>query len=183
MTLVAATALEFGVSISAIEGSAVAQQAFPYSSALFGVAAVGFFREAEPFFRGRVASAVGFWLGRISYSAYLFHIVIVMAMKPMIADWPLLAQLALYVALICAFSTVFWRGFERPILAARPNYAPSALLSPQASPIGPQARSGDHGGARWPGSVARGQARDAPRARLKSLALGARLGRRRRARP
>ena len=136
VTLVGATALEFGVSISAIEGSAVAQQAFPYSSALFGVAAVGFFREAEPFFRGRVASAVGFWLGRISYSAYLFHIVIVMAMKPMIADWPLLAQLALYVALISAFSTVFWRGFERPILAARPNYAPSAHSKPLPSSPG-----------------------------------------------
>ena len=111
-----------------------AQQAFPYSSALFGMAAVGFFREADPLFKGRVVSAVSFYLGRISYSAYLFHIVIVMTLKPRIADWPLLAQLALYVALICAFSTLFWRGFERPILAARPNYAPRALaLTPTFS--------------------------------------------------
>ena len=151
VTFVAATALEFGVSLSAIQGSGMAQQAFPYSSALFGVAAVWFFREADPFFRGRVASTVGFWLGRISYSAYLFHIVIVMAMKPMIADWPLLAQLALYLALISAFSTVFWRGFERPILAARPDYGPSgAALTPNLS-HGLQARSG-YGGARWPGA-------------------------------
>ena len=34
---------------------------------------------------------VSFYLGRISYSAYLFHIVIVMALKPMIATAPLVA--------------------------------------------------------------------------------------------
>ncbi len=171
VTLVAATALEFGVSITAIQGSAVAQQAFPYSSALFGVAAVGLFREAEPFFRGRVASAVGFWLGRISYSAYLFHIVIVMAMKPMMANWPLLAQLALYVALICAFSTVFWRGFERPILAARPNYAQSGIAHALSLSHRPRTLSGNHG-TRWPAGS--GKARRS-RARLKSLALGVAL--------
>ncbi len=129
-----ATALEFGVALGALGGNAVAQQAFPYASALFGVSAVGLFREADPLFKGRVVSAVSFWLGRISYSAYLFHIVIVMALKPRIADWPLLAQLALYVALLCAFSTIFWRGFERPILAARPDYAPQALIRRFAPP-------------------------------------------------
>ena len=117
------TALEFAVTLGAINGSVIAQQAFPYSSALFGMAAVGFFREADQLFKGRVVRAVSFYLGRISYSAYLFHIVIVIALKPKISDWPLLAQLALYVALISAFSTIFWRGFERPILAARPDYA------------------------------------------------------------
>ncbi len=139
-TLCLMTALEFGVATAALRGSAAAEQAFPYSSALFGMVAVGFFREADPLFEGRLASAIGFFLGRISYSAYLFHLVIVMALKPRIADWPLLAQLALYVALIAALSTVFWRGFERPILAMRPNYAPTLLreagksLPPGADP-------------------------------------------------
>ncbi|HZZ59603.1 MAG TPA: acyltransferase family protein, partial [Roseiarcus sp.] len=128
------TALELGDAIAALGGSAAAERAFPYSSALFGMAAVAFFREADPLFKGRVMSAVGFTLGRISYSAYLFHIVIVMALKPRIADWPLLAQLALYVALVAALSTVFWRGFERPILALRPNYAPQALIRRFAPP-------------------------------------------------
>ena len=45
-----------------------------------------------------------------------------MALKPLIGAWPLALQLALYVVAISAFSTVFWRGFERPILAARPDY-------------------------------------------------------------
>ena len=72
--------------------------------------------------QGTADRGASFYLGRISYSAYLFHIVIVMALKPMIGDWPLALQLALYVATIFAFSTLFWRGFERPILAARPDY-------------------------------------------------------------
>ena len=118
-----AAALAFAVALAAVDGNAAAQQAFPYASALFGMAAVGFFRRADPLFKGRLVSAVSFWVGRISYSAYLFHIVIVMALKPLIADWPLPAQLALYVALVSAFATLFWRGFERPILAARPVYA------------------------------------------------------------
>ncbi len=127
--LVVATAVEFSVAMLAIGGGGLAQQAFPYSSAVFGMAAVGLFRESDQLFKWRVVSAASFTLGRISYSAYLFHIVIVMTLKPKIADWPLIAQLAVYVAVICAFSTLFWRGFERPILAARPDYV---LRSPLA---------------------------------------------------
>ena len=106
----------------ALEVARIAQQIFPYTSALFGVAAVIFFREAEGCIQGPRISALGFYLGRISYSAYLFHIVIVMALKPLMGGLPLALQLALYVAAICAFSTLFWRGLERPLLAARPDY-------------------------------------------------------------
>ncbi len=107
------------------------------------MAAVGFFREADPLFKGRVVSAVSFCLGRISYSAYLFHIVIVMALKPRIADWPLVAQLALYVALVCALSTVFWRGFERPILAAAAGLCAARTLIRRFAPPLPQAGERD----------------------------------------
>ncbi len=146
-----ATALEFGVAIGAVGGSAAAEQAFPYSSALFGMAVVGFFREADLLFKGRAVSAVSFYLGRISYSAYLFHIVIVMAVKPRIADWPLVAQLGLYIALVCALSTVFWRGFERPILARRPGYAPRTLIRRQSPPL--DERSSEHPMAPSPGQA------------------------------
>ena len=116
-------ALEFRVALSAVEGVRGAQQVFPYASALFGVAAVWLFREADGLFKRPRIAGLSFYLGRISYSAYLFHIVIVMALKPQIADWPLALQLLLYLTAICAFSTLFWRGFERPILAARPDYS------------------------------------------------------------
>ncbi len=133
--LIVAAAVEFWVAMLALGGGGLAQQAFPYSSAFLGMAAVGFFREADQLFKGRAIRAASFYLGRISYSTYLFHIVIVMALKPRIADWPLVAQLALYVAIICAFSTVFWRGFERPILAARPDYGRRAPLALTPAPL------------------------------------------------
>ncbi len=122
--LVLAAALEYGAAMLALEGVRSAQLAFPWASALFGVAAVGFFREAGGLLEGPRLAALGFYFGRISYSAYLFHIALAMALKPLIGGWPLGVQLALYVAAICAVSTLFWRGFERPILAARPDYRP-----------------------------------------------------------
>jgi peptidoglycan/LPS O-acetylase OafA/YrhL len=116
---------EFGVAILAIGGDASAQQAFPFVSAAFGMACVGVFRLAEDAFRGRFVRGLSFYLGRISYSVYLFHLIIVMTLKPRIASTPLVVQIAIYLALILALSTIFFAGFERPILAARPYYAAS----------------------------------------------------------
>ena len=138
-------ALEFQVAMFALEGARMAQQIFPYSSALFGLAAVCFFREADGLFRGPLIAALSFYLGRISYSAYLFHIVIVMALKPLVGGLPLAAQLALYVSTLCAFSTLFWRGFERPVLASRPNYR---RLPPPPASEAPHSRSDPKRGGR-----------------------------------
>jgi peptidoglycan/LPS O-acetylase OafA/YrhL/lysophospholipase L1-like esterase len=132
----AVTALELAIAYRALLGESWAQNFFPYASALFGMTWVAAFRLAEPAFSGQGVRALSFWLGRISYSAYLFHLLLVILLKPVLAGWPLAAQLALYVALICAFSTLFWRGFEKPILAARPRYASSLL--PRGEGVGPQ---------------------------------------------
>jgi peptidoglycan/LPS O-acetylase OafA/YrhL len=115
-------AIEYWTTLLALEQNRLAQQIFPYSSAMFGLAAVSFFREAGGSFGGPRIAALSFYLGRISYSVYLFHIVIIMALKPLVGSWPLLLQLALFVAAACSFSTLFWRAFERPILASRPDY-------------------------------------------------------------
>jgi peptidoglycan/LPS O-acetylase OafA/YrhL len=127
---VAAIALELWVAVSAVGGNALAREAFPYSSALFGVALVGGFRLGEEAFADRSVRALGLGLGRISYSVYLFHIIIIMTLKPKIASWPLSAQLIVYLAAVLAFSTIFWSGFEKPILAARPDYrAPARAVT------------------------------------------------------
>jgi peptidoglycan/LPS O-acetylase OafA/YrhL/lysophospholipase L1-like esterase len=132
--LVISAGLELWIARFAVGGDASAQQAFPFSSALFGMAAVGFFQKGESAFWRPSVRATSFYLGRISYSAYLFHLPIVMALKPRIGDWPILAQLALYLTVVCAFSTLFWRGFERRILAARPDYAPPRLTPTGSRP-------------------------------------------------
>jgi peptidoglycan/LPS O-acetylase OafA/YrhL/lysophospholipase L1-like esterase len=129
---------ELAAAIFAVDGDPLAQQAFPYLSAAFGMVCVGVFRQAEEAFRGRFVRGASFYLGRISYSVYLFHLIIVMIVKPRIASAPLVLQLAIYVALILALSTIFFAGFERPILAARPYYtaARRAAAATLATPRG-----------------------------------------------
>ena len=131
--------VELAVAIFAVDGDPSAQQAFPFASAAFGMICVGVFRQAEEAFRGRFVRGLSFYLGRISYSVYLFHLIIVMALKPRIASAPLALQLAIYVALILALSTIFFAGFERPILVARPYYgaarraAAATVLAPRGA--------------------------------------------------
>ena len=59
--------------------------------------AVGAVWLSEGLFRNRVVRGVSFYLGRISYSVYLFHLIAIMALKPMLATAPLALQLAIYV--------------------------------------------------------------------------------------
>ena len=126
--------IELVVAILAVDGDPLAQHAFPYVSAAFGMVCVGVFRLAEEAFRGRFVRGLSFYLGRVSYSVYLFHLIIVMTLKPRIAASPLALQLAIYVALILALSTIFFIGFERSILAARPYYTPARRAAAQPLP-------------------------------------------------
>ena len=131
--------VELGVAIMAVEGAASAQLAFPYVSAAFGMIAVGVLWRAEGLFRNRVVRGASFFLGRVSYSVYLFHLIVIMALKPMLATAPLALQLTIYVLAILALSTIFFAGFERPILAARPYYgaarrAAAAIVAPRGEP-------------------------------------------------
>jgi peptidoglycan/LPS O-acetylase OafA/YrhL/lysophospholipase L1-like esterase len=130
---------EFGVAILAVGGDGPAQQAFPFVSAAFGMTCVGVFRQAEGVFRGRLVRGLSFYLGRISYSVYLFHLIIVMTLKPRIASAPLALQIAVYLILILALSTIFFAGFERPILVARPYYT---AAEPPAAAATPAPRGG-----------------------------------------
>jgi peptidoglycan/LPS O-acetylase OafA/YrhL/lysophospholipase L1-like esterase len=134
--LAVAVPTELGVAILAVSGDPLAQRAFPYVSAAFGMIAVGAVWLSEGLFRNRFVRGASFYLGRISYSVYLFHLIAIMALKPLLAIAPLALQLAIYVALILAFSTVFFAGFERPILAARPYYSAGGRLV--AATITPQ---------------------------------------------
>jgi lysophospholipase L1-like esterase len=62
-----------------------------------------------------------------------------MALTPLLASAPLALQLAIYALAILALSTVFFAGFERPILAARPYYGgprseSASIIAPQGEP-------------------------------------------------
>jgi peptidoglycan/LPS O-acetylase OafA/YrhL/lysophospholipase L1-like esterase len=137
--LAVAIPAELAVTILAVEGAASAQFTFPYVSAAFGMVAVGVLWQAEGLFHNRIVRGASFFLGRISYSVYLFHLILIMALKPLLASTPFAFQLVVYVLAILTFSTVFFAGFERPILAARPYYGGpraerAAIIAPQNEP-------------------------------------------------
>ena len=137
--LAVAIPIELAVAISAVKGDQSAQLAFPYVSAAFGMIAIGVLWEAEGLFQNRVVRGASFYLGRVSYSVYLFHLIIIMALKPLMASTPLALQIVVYVFAILALSTIFFAGFERPILVARPYYgaarrADAAIVTPPSEP-------------------------------------------------
>ena len=137
--LAVAIPVELGVAILAVGGDVTAQRAFPYVSAAFGMIAVGVLWRAEGLFHNRVVRGASFYLGRVSYSVYLFHLIVIMALKPLMASMPLALQLTVYVLAILALSTVFFAGFERPILVARPYYGgpgrePLKTVAPHGEP-------------------------------------------------
>jgi peptidoglycan/LPS O-acetylase OafA/YrhL/lysophospholipase L1-like esterase len=129
--LVISIPAELVVAIRAVGGDRSVEQLFPFVSAAFGMICVGVLWRAEGLFRNRVVRGASFFLGRVSYSVYLFHLIIIMALKPALGTAPLAVQLAIYVVATLTLSTVFFAGFERPILAARPYYgaARSAAMS------------------------------------------------------
>jgi peptidoglycan/LPS O-acetylase OafA/YrhL/lysophospholipase L1-like esterase len=104
-------------------GDALAQQIFPFSSALFGsTLIVALFRGRALFQMQRGVAALCYFLGRVSYTVYLFHLAAILLLRPLLSPLPLLVQLALYLAALVAFCALFFAAFERPILAARPRY-------------------------------------------------------------
>ena len=66
----------------------------------------------------KLVENVGIWLGQISYSIYLFHLIIIYIFfpKPGIEDLPL------FLFVLSTFCTVFYWLFEKPILEKRPRY-------------------------------------------------------------
>ena len=67
----------------------------------------------------RFVLPVGVWLGRTSYSIYLFHLILIYLFFP---D-PNLKDLPLFLSILFLFSIVFYWTIEKPILELRPKYA------------------------------------------------------------
>ena len=63
-------------------------------------------------------SVAGVWLGRTSYSMYLFHLLIIYLFFP---D-PSVNDLPLFLGILLLFCTVFYWVLENPILELRPKY-------------------------------------------------------------
>jgi len=111
-------------------GSPAAKLAFPFIAAAFGMLAVTFFRAVSPAIdRFTAVRALSFFLGRISYSVYLFHMHALYLVREGLSGMSMPLQFAIYVASTVVFAWLFFHFFERPILASRPH------LKPHAGPV------------------------------------------------
>ncbi|MDF2116530.1 acyltransferase family protein [Roseiarcaceae bacterium H3SJ34-1] len=137
LALAAVSALAFATGWAAsVSGSTFAQHAYPFTSGLFGVVlifALTFHRDA--FQQPRGFAAICYFLGKVSYTIYLFHLIVILLLRPRLGDLGLVLQLAIYVAALIGFCTAFFYGFESPILAARPRYRGEAVRKRPAAVI------------------------------------------------
>jgi peptidoglycan/LPS O-acetylase OafA/YrhL len=105
------------------KGDILSERLFPYAAAAMGISAVWLAHKAEFLFAGRkLLSDFSTYLGGVSYSVYLFHIILVMILKPKLQHIDLIWQMLVYLACLVAWCSLFWIYFEKPILAARPRY-------------------------------------------------------------
>jgi peptidoglycan/LPS O-acetylase OafA/YrhL len=110
--------------------SAVLAQAFPFAAAACGASAIMLFRSCEPLLTRNPLSAISGFLGRISYSLYLFHLPIGIGVHQALVTQPLSLQTAIYILACATFCAIFYYAFEKPILAARPRYRGSRDAQP-----------------------------------------------------
>jgi len=129
LALAAVSALAFATGWAAsINGSPLAQHAYPFTSGLFGVVlifALTFHRDT--FQQSPAFAATCYFLGKVSYTIYLFHLIVILLLRPRLGDLSIALQLAIYVAVLIGFCTAFFYGFESPILATRPRYRAEIL--------------------------------------------------------
>jgi peptidoglycan/LPS O-acetylase OafA/YrhL len=112
-------------------GDHAVEHLFPFAAALFGSGAILCALRAEAVIQRIPALAwLGRYLGRVSYSTYLFHVILIEVIVAALPGASALAQLALFLTVLFGATTLFYVYFERPILAARPHYRarqPAAL--------------------------------------------------------
>ena len=113
----------------AATGDRLAEHIFPFAAAVFGALAILVAIRVERVIEAAPALArLGRYLGRISYSTYLFHIILIELMGALLPGLATGAQLALFLLALFGVTTAFYYSFERPILAARPRYRGLATI-------------------------------------------------------
>ena len=104
-------------------GNRAMEHLFPFAAALFGSAAILCALHAEASIQRIPALAwLGRYLGRVSYSTYLFHVILIELIGAALPAIGAIAQLALFLTALFGVTTLFYIYFERPILAARPRF-------------------------------------------------------------
>jgi peptidoglycan/LPS O-acetylase OafA/YrhL len=106
-------------------GSPMIEAAFPFYTAVFGALAIALALKIEPMFRkSSTWTGAAEFLGRISYSVYLFHLLVLGAISPL--GGPLALQLVGFIGLTVTIAFLVYTAIEAPILARRPRFLSEA---------------------------------------------------------
>jgi peptidoglycan/LPS O-acetylase OafA/YrhL len=143
--VVATTVGSIVLTIDAASGTSISKQLFPFVMAVFGALLIAGALELGPFFAMLPAvSQVSYFLGKISYSVYLFHIIGILIISGKAIGYPIIGQFGLYLVSLLLFSTAFYKYFEAPILGARPAYGGRRSIQPANSgdAVSPEVSSG-----------------------------------------
>ena len=106
--------------INAVEKKYYYQIAFHYVVAIWGSSIVFLFYVLDKQIKNKFYINLNLYLGKISYSIYLFHLPIIYLIS--IFEWPLVLAILIYIFLQFSFSSLIYIYFEEPILKSRPNY-------------------------------------------------------------
>lgn len=120
--------------LASVDTSVPSRHLYPFAAALFGctlIFALTFHR--KPFQHSALAPTC-YYLGKVSYTIYLFHLIVILLLRPHVTHLDLVMQMALYLIALFAFCTFFFFGFERVILAARPHYHDHPARPPRPEP-------------------------------------------------
>ena len=105
------------------DGGAWLAFSFHLYASLFGaaciVAALAFSRVFE---MSSLLTQTAFFLGRISYSIYLFHLLVLSALMTPLAGVPWQISLVTYLAATMVVASLMAVAVEAPVLSARPSY-------------------------------------------------------------
>lgn len=99
------------------------EHSFPFYTAALGASAITLALKANAAFeRHALLARAGDFLGHISYSTYLFHLLVLTALISHLATlwWP--ALLVIYLAATIAIAALMYVAVEAPILASRPKF-------------------------------------------------------------
>ena len=96
---------------------------FPLIAALLGGVTVVTFSFLNMIYKdNKIICVISLFLGKISYSIYLFHLIVFQIMKPTLANFSIYFQFFLINLILIGFCTAFFYLFEKPILSTRPQY-------------------------------------------------------------
>jgi peptidoglycan/LPS O-acetylase OafA/YrhL len=109
--------------IAETAGNRIIESLFPFYASAFGASAIVLSLKVRRLFQdNRALCAASEYLGRISYSVYLFHLFVLETLGAALSHLPWPALLATYLAATMAVASLMFVAVESPILAARPKF-------------------------------------------------------------